>query len=62
MRLFGQKYLDWRAVRVRIIRETSDYISACLRDPEMSVRIPSQPAHKARWTREFAEAFWSSVL
>jgi hypothetical protein len=59
---FRRKILDWRAMRSRIIRETNDYITECLRNPDMAVFIPRMPAHKARWSREFAEAFWNGVL
>ncbi len=62
MALFRRELLDWRKVRVRIIRETNDYLTACLRDPKLGTRIPAVPADQARWTREFAQAFWSSVL
>ena len=62
MKLFARKLLDWRSVRARMIRETGDYITECLRNPELGVRIPAVPAAEARWTREFADAFWSSVL
>ncbi len=62
MKLFRRTLIDWRTVRLRIIRETGDYITECLRNPEMSVRIPAVPADEARWTREFADSFWKSVL
>jgi hypothetical protein len=62
MKLFQRQLYDWRDARDRIIGETSDYINQCLRDPNLAVRIPAAPAERARWTREFAETFWASVL
>ncbi len=49
-------------MRARILRETGDYISECLRHPELAVRIPAAKATEAHWTREFADAFWQHVL
>ena len=62
MALFRRELLDWRKVRVRVIRETNDYLTECFRDPKLAARIPAVPADQARWTREFAHAFWSNVL
>ncbi len=62
MPLFWRRQIDWRLVRVRIVRETGDYITECLRHPDLAVHIPSLPAEKANWSREFARAFWSRVL
>ncbi len=62
MKLFPRKLVDWRTIRARIINETGDYITECLRNPDLAVRIPAVPAEKATWTPEFSAAFWSSIL
>jgi len=62
MVLFLRRQADWRAIRVRILRETGDYITECLRRPELAIRIPAVPAEQANWSREFARAFWEHVL
>ncbi len=62
MRFFWRRQVEWRAIRVRILRETGDYITECLRHPELPIRIPAVPAEKANWSREFARSFWSRVL
>ncbi|MBN1346620.1 MAG: hypothetical protein JXQ73_28275 [Phycisphaerae bacterium] len=62
MALFKRTLLDWKAVQAEMIRETSDYINECFRNPELAVRIPAVRAEEANWSREFAEAFWRSVL
>lgn len=62
MRLFGRSYTDWRKVRERILRETADYITDCLRHPDKAVHIPMMPADRANWSREYSEAFWRNIL
>lgn len=62
MRFFKRQLIDWRAIRARIIGETGDYITECLLNPDMAVRIPALPADEARWPRDFAETFWRNVL
>jgi hypothetical protein len=60
--LYWRRQIDWRVIRVRILRETGDYITECFRHPELTVQIPAVPADEANWSREFARAFWERVL
>ncbi len=52
----------WTSIREQLIRETGDYLTACLDHPELAVAIPSVPAIQARFSRELAEHFWDQVL
>ncbi len=52
----------WGSIREQLIRETGDYLTACLDHPELAVAIPSVPAAQARFPRELAEHFWDQVL
>ncbi len=52
----------WASIREQWIRETGDYLTACLDHPELGVAIPSAPAAQARFPRELAERFWDQVL
>lgn len=49
-------------LRQRLIAETSAYISACLRHPELAVRIPTIPAGRGRFPPSLSAAFWEPVL
>lgn len=52
----------WASIREQSIRETGDYLTACLNHPELAVAIPSAPAAQARFSRKLAEHFWNQVL
>ncbi len=52
----------YREMRKRMIRETEDYLSETLRNPERAVRIPSIQVGRGDFTRRFAGAFWTQVL
>ncbi len=52
----------WASIREQSIRETGDYLTACLNHPELGVAIPSAPAAQARFPRELAKHFWDQVL
>jgi hypothetical protein len=49
-------------MRQRLIAETSAYIAACLRHPELAVRIPTIPAGRGRFPPSLSEAFWEPIL
>jgi hypothetical protein len=50
------------AIRQRLIAETGDYLTLCLRHAERGVSIPSIPADKARFPRRLADHFWDGIL
>ncbi len=52
----------WASIREQSIRETGDYLTACLDHPELAVAIPTAPAAQARFPRELADHFWAQVL
>jgi hypothetical protein len=49
-------------MRVRMIAETSAYLTECLQHPELSVRIPTIPADSDRFPPSFTMSFWDPVL
>jgi hypothetical protein len=50
-------------LRARMIAETSEFISECLRHPELAPQIPVIPATSGRkFPPSFASAFWEAVL
>lgn len=51
-----------QSMRERLLRETGDYLTVCLRHPELGVAIPAAPATKARFSKAVAEHFWGQVL
>lgn len=46
----------------RILSETSQWLTECMRHPELAVRIPTVPAGSARFPRSLCVAFWSPIL
>jgi len=52
----------YEQLRARMLQETAAYISACLRHPELAVRIPVIPAGKGRFPPSFSEAFWEPIF
>ena len=49
-------------MRLRLVAETSAFITECLRHPEFAVRIPVVPAAGARFPRSLTFAFWEPIL
>lgn len=64
MRLWPRPVRDesWKQMHRRMIQETEQYLSECLRHPELAVRIPAIPAGSGRFPRSMTTAFWSKVL
>ena len=53
---------SWDEFRVRLIAETSTYLTEALRHPELAVRIPMIPAGTGRFPPSLTRAFWEPVL
>lgn len=53
---------SWDEFRVRLIAETSTYLTEALRHPELAVRIPMIPADTGRFPPSLTRAFWEPVL
>ncbi len=49
-------------LRRRLLAQTGDYLTMCLRHRELGVSIPAIPADKARFPRKLAEHFWDGIL
>ncbi len=49
-------------LRRRLLTQTGDYLTMCLRHREMGVSIPAIPADNARFPRKLAEHFWDVIL
>jgi hypothetical protein len=52
----------WEQMRARVVAETSEYITECLRHPELAVRIPVIPAGTGRFPPSLTQSFWEPVL
>ncbi len=52
----------WEETRLRLVAETSAYLSECLRHPELAVRIPMIPAGEAEFPPSLTFAFWDPIL
>ncbi len=52
----------WQAIRRRILRETSSFLSEAVRRPDMGVSIPICVVGKGDFSKAFAEEFWRQVL
>lgn len=52
----------YEELRVRMIAETSAYLTECLRHPEFAVYIPMVPADSNRFPPSFSMSFWDPVL
>ena len=52
----------WEQMHARIVAETSEYLTECLRHPELAVRIPVIPAGTGTFPRSLTQAFWEPVL
>lgn len=53
---------SYEEMRVRMIAETSAYLTECLRHPELAVHIPMIPADSDRFPPSFSMSFWDPVL
>lgn len=63
MRFFNRTKMElWRAMRVRMLRETETFLEHGLEHPEQHLRIPSKPVGTGGFPKEMSEAFWSQVL
>jgi hypothetical protein len=52
----------YREMRKRILRETEDYLNACLKHPERAVRIPTVVVGHGVFAPAFARSFWGQIL
>jgi len=52
----------YEQLRVRMIVETSVFLTQALRRPELAVRIPTIPADRDRFPPAFTVAFWDPIL
>lgn len=53
---------SWEEMRDRIVRETSDFLTECMRHPELAVRIPMIPAGSGRFPPSLTVSFWAPIL
>jgi hypothetical protein len=53
---------SWKQMHHRVIQETEQFLTECLRHPELAVRIPAIPAGSGRFPRSMTTAFWSKIL
>lgn len=61
-RLLWRKTETYEQARARMIAETSEYITECLKRPELAVKIPVIKAGTGRFPRSLTGAFWGPVL
>lgn len=61
-RLHKSHYETFEEMQVRLIAETSIFITECLRHPELAVRIPIVPAGQAQFPPSLTYAFWDPIL
>ena len=52
----------YEQLRARMISETSEYLTECLRRPELAPRIPMIETGTGTFPPSMAKAFWDSVL
>ncbi len=62
LRRFKLHFETWEEMRVRLVAETSAYLTEALRHPELAVRIPMIPAESARFPPSFTRSFWEPIL
>jgi hypothetical protein len=48
--------------QARAIAETSAFITQCLRQPELAVRIPIIPVGQGEFPPSLSSAFWEPIL
>jgi hypothetical protein len=61
-RPFKRRTETFEEMRVRLIAETSAFISECLQHPELAVRIPIIPAGRGQFPPSLTMTFWEPVL
>jgi hypothetical protein len=49
-------------MRIRLLAETSAFVTECLRHPELAVRIPVIVAGRATFPPSLTDAFWEPIL
>lgn len=52
----------YEELHVRVVAETSAFLTQCLEHPELAVRIPMIPAESDRFPPSLSRAFWSHLL
>ena len=62
LRLRVRRSETYEELRLRMIAETSTFITECLRHPELAVRIPMIRADSDRFPPSFSMAFWDPLL
>ena len=62
LRVRRRRYESHEQMRLRMIAETSAFLTECLRHPELAVRIPMIPAGSDRFPPSFSMSFWDPVL
>jgi hypothetical protein len=62
IRLPKRRDETFEEMRVRLITETSLFITECLQHPELIVRIPIIPAGWGRFPPSLTQAFWDPIL
>lgn len=62
LRLRRKRDESYEAMRIRMIAETSAFLTECLRHPELAVHIPMIPANTDRFPPSFTMSFWDPVL
>ncbi len=61
-RLIRRRTETWEEMRVRLVAETSAYLTECLQHPELAIRIPTIPAGTGHFPPSLVAAFWAPVL
>lgn len=61
-RLFWRQSETYEQARARMIAETSEYITECVKRPELAVKIPVIKSGSGRFPRSLTSAFWNQVL
>ena len=57
-----RQHETWDELRLRLVTETSVFITEALKHPELAVQIPMIPAGSARFPPSLTPAFWDPVL
>jgi hypothetical protein len=53
---------SWGVIRARMLRETELFLEDAFNHPEHQMRIPVIEVGAGRFTRMFAQLFWSQLL
>jgi hypothetical protein len=62
LRMRTRRTESYEELRVRMIAETSAFLTECIQHPEFGVRIPTIPAESERFPPSFSMSFWDPVL